>query len=217
MPRVSKAAARERRARLIDVAQKEFILKGFDNTTIKNIIDQMGLSTGTFYYHFKSKEEILVAVSEKLIDEEVVKLNQIRDARDKTTACRIRSSLNVMYETFWQGKDIWKQILQTHNLALHRRIIDDAVSRISPLLATMLREGNEESRLNVPYPEEIAEIMISLLDFYVHQYSFSDDEVRKDRCLKALEHTLGLILGDDCRPAFSVDHSQKAPAPVLES
>jgi len=217
MPKVSKAAVRERRSKLIDVAQKEFILKGFDNTTIKDIIDQMGLSTGTFYYHFKSKEEILVAVSEKLIDEEVVKLNQICEARDKTSICRIKSSLNVMYETFWQGKDLWKQILQTHNLALHRQIIDKAISRISPLLAILLREGNEEGRINVPYPEEIAEIMISLLDFYVHQYSFSNDEVRKDRCLKALEHTLGLILGDNCRPAFSVDLSQKSPAPVLES
>lgn len=204
MPRVSKKAAQERRDKLIALAQKEFFSRGFENTTVKNIADQLDLATGTFYYHFKSKEEILVAVSNKLIEEEARKLNEICEAENQTLICRLKSSLNVMYETYSQSQYIWKQILANHNVALHRQIFCGAISKLSPFLVTLLKKGNEEGAINVPYPEEMAEIMFSLLDFYARQHSLSTEEARKKRFFKAFEHTLVLILGEQCRPIFSL-------------
>ena len=53
--------------KILDVAQQLFLEKGYDNTTIQDIVDKLGgLTKGAVYHHFKSKEEIICALSDKL-------------------------------------------------------------------------------------------------------------------------------------------------------
>ena len=54
-------------ARILDAAQRLFLEKGYDQTTIQDIVDQLGgLTKGAVYHHFKSKEEILDAVGDRM-------------------------------------------------------------------------------------------------------------------------------------------------------
>lgn len=49
--------------RILDVAQRLFLEKGYDQTTIQDIVDGLkGMTKGAVYHHFKSKEEIMSAV-----------------------------------------------------------------------------------------------------------------------------------------------------------
>lgn len=48
----------ERRQELISAALDEFSEKGYDNASLNNILKEAGISKGTFYYHFKNKEEL---------------------------------------------------------------------------------------------------------------------------------------------------------------
>src|SRR5699024_4703359 len=53
--------------KILDVAQRLFLEKGYDNTTIQDIVDGLGgLTKGAIYHHFKSKEEIIEALGDKL-------------------------------------------------------------------------------------------------------------------------------------------------------
>ena len=53
--------------RILDSAYKLFVEKGWDNTTIQDIIDDLGdLTRGAFYHHFKSKEDIIDAVTSRI-------------------------------------------------------------------------------------------------------------------------------------------------------
>ena len=54
-----------RRADLIRVSARLFREKGFDGTTIRDIADAVGMRSGSPFYHFKSKQEILAAVMEE--------------------------------------------------------------------------------------------------------------------------------------------------------
>ena len=63
--RVVKEAA-ERRNEILDTAEKLFITKGYDKTSTNDILDRVGIARGTLYYHFKSKEEILNAMIERI-------------------------------------------------------------------------------------------------------------------------------------------------------
>ena len=52
----------ETRSLILDVAFRLFMEKGYEHTSIQDIIQQLGgLSKGAIYHHFKSKEDILVA------------------------------------------------------------------------------------------------------------------------------------------------------------
>lgn len=53
--------------RILEVSQRLFMEKGYDNTTIQDIVNELGgLTKGAIYHHFKSKEEIIDALGEKL-------------------------------------------------------------------------------------------------------------------------------------------------------
>ena len=56
-------------ARILDVSERLFLEKGYDNTTIQDIVDELGgLSKGAVYHHFKSKEEIMDAVGDRMVE-----------------------------------------------------------------------------------------------------------------------------------------------------
>ena len=52
---------------ILDVAQRLFLEKGYDQTTIQDIADGLkGMTKGAVYHHFKSKEEIMSAVGDRM-------------------------------------------------------------------------------------------------------------------------------------------------------
>ena len=56
--------------KILDVSLKLFLEKGYEETTILDIVDNLGgLSRGAFYHHFKSKDEVLNALSDKMFFE----------------------------------------------------------------------------------------------------------------------------------------------------
>ena len=55
-------SASETRKQIVDAADRLFYEQGFAATSFADIADEVGLSRGNFYYHFKTKDEILVAV-----------------------------------------------------------------------------------------------------------------------------------------------------------
>ena len=54
-----------RKAAIIDTAENLFYSKGYENTSIQDILDALKLSKGGFYHHFESKLSLLVAICEK--------------------------------------------------------------------------------------------------------------------------------------------------------
>ena len=49
--------------KILEVSQRLFMEKGYDNTTIQDIVNELGgLTKGAIYHHFKSKEEIIDAL-----------------------------------------------------------------------------------------------------------------------------------------------------------
>ena len=69
--------------KILNVSYRLFMEKGYEYTSIQEIIDQLGgLSKGAIYHHFKSKEDILVAVTDRITGESNRMLAAIRDRRD---------------------------------------------------------------------------------------------------------------------------------------
>lgn len=203
MPRISKKTQQERRKNLIAVAQREFLTKGFGKTTVKDITDQLNLATGTFYYHFKSKDEILVAVTEGLLETEKQKMQELCEAKNIDVGSRIKTALNIIYETFSSNKKIWEQVCR--DLTLHNQFYTTGMNMIAPFIECLLEDGNQTGTFSFAHPREMAEIIISLLDFYITQYSLTSDEARKQGLFESMEHAIELILCACRRPVFYTD------------
>ena len=56
-----------------------FCEKGYDNTSLQDIINETKLSKGAIYHHFDSKEDILKAIFQRIGNENAVIFAKIRD------------------------------------------------------------------------------------------------------------------------------------------
>lgn len=61
MTRITKAPD-ERRMELFNAAQALFFTKGYEKTSVKDIVKQVGVAKGLFYYYFESKQALLEAL-----------------------------------------------------------------------------------------------------------------------------------------------------------
>ena len=75
-------SADERKGEILDVAEQLFAEKGFDNASTNDIIKKIGIARGTLYHHFKSKEEILDAIVERMMNDSIARARAI--IKDKT-------------------------------------------------------------------------------------------------------------------------------------
>ena len=73
--------------KILDAAALLFIQKGYQNTTLQDIIDATKLSKGAVYHHFRSKEEIAQRVGDRLGDQMWEPLRRIRDDPALTGVC----------------------------------------------------------------------------------------------------------------------------------
>ena len=67
--------------RILDTASCPLFQKGYDKTTLQDIIDATKLSKGAIYHHFASKEDIFYAVCDRIGQRNEAVLSQVRDAR----------------------------------------------------------------------------------------------------------------------------------------
>ena len=145
--------------RILEAAQRLFLEKGYDNTTIQDIVDQLGgLTKGAVYHHFKSKEEILNAVSDRMFFQnnpfEAVKrrkdLNGLEKLRE---AARLNQSDSSRVQLTAQMLPLK---LDSRLLA---ELIQSNLHMLTPYYQELLEEGNRDGSLHTEYPKEIAELL----------------------------------------------------------
>jgi AcrR family transcriptional regulator len=123
--------AEQTRDRLMALALKEFKKKGFDETTMRDLAQAADLTPGAFYYHFKSKEDVVQAFYEQTFDSFVVATQDIF-ASTKVFEKRLVQTLLLRIETFKDSRDML--------IALSRAAVDPR-SPLSPFA-----EGQKEIR-----------------------------------------------------------------------
>lgn len=62
-------ASFQTRNKILEIARKKFVTKGFHNTSLQEIVEEIGLTRGAFYHHFKKKEEILYELVRSIQEE----------------------------------------------------------------------------------------------------------------------------------------------------
>ena len=67
---VKEQAYAEKRNEILDVAQRLVYTKGYEQMTIQDILDDLQISKGAFYHYFDSKQALLEALIERMLQED---------------------------------------------------------------------------------------------------------------------------------------------------
>jgi AcrR family transcriptional regulator len=156
-----------KRNAILDVAQRLVYTKGYEQMTIQDMLDGLQISKGAFYHYFDSKQAVLEALVERM-GEEVVQLllpivhDPVLGALEK---------LRRFFPTLAQWKTARKDfilalmhILYADENALFRQKARAlAVKRVTPLMTTVIRQGIQEGVLTTSYPDQVGEVILSLV------------------------------------------------------
>lgn len=189
--------------RIIDAAYKLFSTKGYEGTSIQDILDELGdLSKGAIYHHFTSKEEIFEAVSDrvyKLSEKEV--METIEDS-NLTGLEKIRTLILVSITSSVQLPFIAASpdILQNPKfLAQH---LYTSLNDVAPnILKPIIEEGIADGSIKGENPKAMAEVLILLLNIWMDPaiINYDKDEFNdKVLFLKGLLESMGMdIVNED--------------------
>lgn len=151
----------ERRNEILDAAETLFTTKGYNETTIIDILKAVGIAKGTFYYYFKSKEEVLDAILVRLIDGDREKMQVVAKNTSMNPIEKISAMLMAQQPQPGDVKDRMNEIFhKPGNGDMHLKYNVLALRHLSPLLAMVAHEGIEQGIFHLEYPEEIAEYLL---------------------------------------------------------
>lgn len=186
--------------KILDVAQQLFLEKGYDNTTIQDIVDKLGgLTKGAVYHHFKSKEDIICALSDKLFSDcnpfiEVKKREDLNGLQKMREVMRLNQS-NI------NGTEINLQVLPLlKNPRIFTELIEANRRDLSPRWLELIEEGIADGSIQTEYAKEIAELIPLLGDVWLYPavYPATESEIFHKFCfLKEMLEKMGVPVIDD--------------------
>ena len=153
-------AAEERKNEILDAAELLFASKGFDETSTNDIINAVGIARGTLYHHFKSKEEILDAVIDRITGSLMLEAGAIAADRSLPLLDRLTGSIMALNVDSRLGEEVMLQVHKPQNALLHQKMQKQLIGGIVPILTRLIEEGCREGLFRTPYPEEAAEMIM---------------------------------------------------------
>jgi AcrR family transcriptional regulator len=133
----------KRKLELLQIAYKMFLARGYENTSVDEIIENAGIAKGTFYYYFKSKEQLLEEVIGMMIEEEAQKARLIVGS-DLPVPQKI-AAIMAAFRLAQDEQTIGDALNQPENILMHektnRRIIDTIVPILSEVVEAGVKEG----------------------------------------------------------------------------
>ena len=160
MARTSKAP-QERHRELVDCAVRLFTEKGYGATAVSDIVREVGVAQGTFYYHFKSKEAVLEAVVDRTTGGLTQKIMAAVEREDSDASKRLDRVLSLLMAAMLENKALIAILHHPDNEVLHERMRAKLVGSIQPAINRLVTDGVEAGTFNVPHAEEASELLLS--------------------------------------------------------
>ena len=185
--------------KILEVSQRLFLTKGYDNTTIQDIVDELGgLTRGAIYHHFKSKEEIMDALTNKMFREKNP-FDTVKNQKDLNGLQKMKMAMSLNQS----DKERVNLSLQAMPILKNPRILAGIIESnrqvLSPFWLELLTEGIKDGAIHTDYARELSEL-IPLFDLWLTPsiYPATSEEIfHKFLFIKDLFDKMGLPLIDD--------------------
>lgn len=146
--------ADDRRKKIIENASRIFAEKGYRGTTVDDVVQATGIAKGTFYLYFGSKEELLIEVVKKLIDETLKRIDEkLRERGKRDCIARIEAKGEELLELYLRNSELLYMLLgETVGNPRLAEQLREVYERLSERIEEDLQWGVQEGEI-YPYPD----------------------------------------------------------------
>ncbi len=177
---------------ILDSMQKLMQKKDTRSISVSEIAKEAGIGKGSIYYYFKSKEEIVDAVIERSYSDAIRQAKELVQAPglDALTKMEIifRTCRDSSMELSRQEAGSCMELQQS--ALLHQQYIYIMIRNLRPILADIIRQGNQEGSIVCSSPEEVAEIVLIILTIKFDTYLSNSDAAQTQKTLDVFTYML---------------------------
>lgn len=183
--------------KILNAAGEVFAQKGFDVATMQDIMEKCGLSKGAIYHHFKSKEEIMQALGDRMFFENNP-FEEVRKRTDLNGLQKIRELLKINQADTERNKMNVQAIPILKDPHILVAALEANRKFLTPLWYELLEEGKRDGSIQTEYARELSELL-PLINFWLMPSIFPADA-------EEVSHKFNFI----------IDMLAKAGLPLLE-
>ena len=196
-----------KRKEITDVAQRLVYTRGYDQMSIQDILNELQISKGAFYHYFSSKQALLEALIDRM-QEDAEPLVAPIVADPNLSALE---KLHRFFDTSARWKTARKDYLMSlmrgwyadENALIREKAQTRMIKHFARLLADIIRQGVAEGVMNTPFPDQMGELTLTLLQGLGNDYmdllfsnsSSPDDLQRAIDLVAAYNDALERMLG----------------------
>lgn len=151
----------ERRNEILDTAEKLFRTKGYEKCTINEILKEVGIAKGTFYYYFKSKEDVLDAIVSRYTDVIIGRANEVLNNDDIDPIEKIMRTFMAMKVSDNVDDEMLDGLHKTENSLFHVKSLNAIVTAMAPILVKIIEEGIKKKVWSCRYPLEYMQVFLA--------------------------------------------------------
>lgn len=156
----------ERRQEFVEAAKSLFLEKGYQNASVSDIVGQMGVAHGLFYYYFSSKENLLDAIIDNLVQESKNRLSTLV-GKDGTPLEKFYQFVQQMFILKKDKPYLIGYMLQDRNRLFYHKWMQHAFREIAPLLTDIVKQGVAEGCFDTKHPREAVEFTLNGMRFFL--------------------------------------------------
>jgi len=208
-----------KRDAFLDAAQRLIQLKGYESTTVQDVLHEVRTSKGAFYHYFDSKGALLNGVVERMVEAALTAVTPIVEDPDLPADLKLRGVFDGIAAWKTARKDLLLALTENwmsdDNAIVREKFRRSVVLRMTPLIARIIRQGRDEGRFSASDPSHAAIVFVSMLlalnqeaaELFVARQAdeITFDDVR--RILAAYAEALERILGAPSGSMPLVDES----------
>ena len=187
-----------RRSELIDTAEELFLENGYDETAVSEIVRNAGVAQGTFYHYFRSKDDVLSAITDRWIEEIRAEIEDIASGDDSDAIDKILGVFGFFSSLGRSRQRLVEYVHEERNAHLHIKFEKRVPQIIIPPFSRMIEEGVDDGFFDVRYPELAA---LSIMETagaisHIHETYRLEDKTEKmneitDATFDFIERILG--------------------------
>lgn len=157
----------QKRSQIVEAAMRQMMTRGFSNLVIREILEEINISSGAFHHYFETRAILLDAVVERIIQETEIPHQAIVRNPNLTAVEKLQGFFGTLdrlrvahKEEVAHASRIW---FADENADMRRKLDDVILQHRAPLLNEIVRQGLQEGVFTVSHPEQSGEVILALL------------------------------------------------------
>lgn len=171
MPRhVNEKEFAQKRSEILDAALRLIYSKGYEQMSVQDILNMLHISKGAFYHYFTSKQSLLEALIDRMVEEGKDILTAIAQNPNQTAVEKFHNYFDTALR--WKNaniaalKPLFRVWYNDDNAIVRDKMLTAGIEWLTPLYVEVIQQGIAEGVFHTSYPDQVGQVVMSLLQLF---------------------------------------------------